>query len=75
MNPLNTPLVGYLRTLVAVRVDRLRAEDSSKGASAIEWAIITGLLAIIAIAVGGLLWTAIKSRASNIQTGNGTVGG
>ena len=36
MNPLHDPTVQYLRTLIAVRVDRLRAEDRSVGVSAIE---------------------------------------
>jgi len=71
VNPLTT--VDYLRLCVAVRLDRIRNED--RGASAIEWAIITGLLAIIALSVGLILWNAIKSRASNIKTGDNGVGG
>jgi Flp pilus assembly pilin Flp len=70
MNPLTT--VDYLRLCVEVRLDRIRNED--RGASAIEWAIITGLLAIIAITIGGIILTVIRNRANTIRTDNGTVG-
>jgi Flp pilus assembly pilin Flp len=73
MNPLHEPTVLYLRALLSDRVSRLRDEDTSRGASAIEWAVITGLLAFIAIGIGGLIYTAIKGAANNINTGDGTV--
>jgi Flp pilus assembly pilin Flp len=74
MNPLNEPAVLYLRSYLGSRIHQLRTEHRSRGASAIEWAVITGLLAIIAITVGGIIWLAIKNRAGTIRTDNGTVG-
>jgi Flp pilus assembly pilin Flp len=69
MNPLKDPRILYLRTLLAVRVDRLRAgTDRSRGASAIEWAIITGILALIAIGIGVTIKNKVDDAASNIQT-------
>lgn len=69
MNPWNDPVVVYLRAMLGVRVHRLRTEqDRSLGASAIEWAIITGVLAAIAIAVYGLIWPKIRDAANNIDT-------
>ncbi|WP_460306217.1 hypothetical protein [Actinocorallia aurea] len=70
MNHFETPQVAYLRTDLAVRMDRLRDKKvRSAGASAIEWAIITGLLAAIAIAIGITIRTAIENAAANIPAG------
>jgi Flp pilus assembly pilin Flp len=61
--------LDYLRTLLAVRMDRLRdGEERSAGASAIEWAIITGLIAAITLAIAVTIRNAIEGAANNIQT-------
>jgi hypothetical protein len=67
MNPLHDPTVQYLRTLIAVRVDRLRTEDRSMGVSAIEWAIITGMLAAIAVAIYAIIKSTITDKANEIS--------
>ncbi|MEV5569213.1 hypothetical protein AB0L06_04130 [Spirillospora sp. NPDC052269] len=68
LNPLADPRVEYLRLMLAVRVDRLRSgEDRGVGASAIEWAIITALLAAIAAAIGIVIKTQIHKAADNIK--------
>ena len=67
MNPLNDPLVHYLRALLGSRVAAARRGD--RGASAIEWAIITGLLAIIALAIFLIIRNKIVTAAHNINTG------
>lgn len=67
MNPLNEPFVEYLRVLVAKRLTAARGGD--RGASAIEWAIITGLLALIALAIFVIIRSKITSAANNINTG------
>ncbi|MFF5258712.1 Flp family type IVb pilin [Actinomadura viridis] len=69
MNPWNDPAVVYLRALLGCRVARLRAEpDRSKGASAIEWAIITAILAVIAITIGATIRNLIVNKANSIRT-------
>ncbi|GAA2451623.1 hypothetical protein GCM10010191_82250 [Actinomadura vinacea] len=69
MNPWNDPVVVYLRAMVGSRVDRLRNEpDRSKGASAIEWAIITAILAVIAITIGATIRNLIVNKANSIRT-------
>jgi Flp pilus assembly pilin Flp len=72
MNPLNDPTALYLRAWLASRLDRMRTEDRSKGASAIEWAIITGALALIAVGVGTVIWGKLTTVATNISTNPGT---
>jgi Flp pilus assembly pilin Flp len=67
MNPLNEPYVEYLRALLSRRVTAARRGD--RGASAIEWAIITGLLALIALAIFVIIKNKIVSSANNIKTG------
>ncbi|MCD0453070.1 hypothetical protein LO762_28380 [Actinocorallia sp. API 0066] len=70
MNPLTHPTLVYLRTALAVRVERVRSrEQRSVGASAVEWAIITGLLAVIAIAIGLVIQQRIEAAANAIDTG------
>ena len=72
LNPLTDPAVVYLRAQLASRVHRLRTEaHRSRGASAIEWAIITGILAAIAIAVGAVIRSKISQAANSISTGDG----
>ncbi len=69
LNPLNDPLVAYAWSFVEARVERLRDDDEkSRGASAIEWAIITGLLAMIALGVGVVIYRKVRSAANNIKT-------
>ena len=67
MNPLNEPFVEYLRVLLGERLTAAR--DGDGGASAIEWAIITGLLALIALAIFVIIRNKITTAANNIKTG------
>jgi Flp pilus assembly pilin Flp len=75
VNPLDSPYLVYLRVLFADRLRRAREEDRSVGASAIEWAIITGLLAFIAIGIGVVIYNKVKAAGNNISVGNGQVQG
>ncbi|WP_019634987.1 Flp family type IVb pilin [Actinomadura atramentaria] len=70
MNPLDDPMIVYLRAFVGARIHRLRNEpDRSRGASAIEWAIITAVLALIAVTIGKIIMDKIKAKADSINTG------
>lgn len=68
MNPLNDPVILYLRAVLGDRVHRLRTEDRNLGVSAIEWAIITGMVAAIAIAIYAVISSKIEGAANNIKT-------
>ena len=62
----------YLTAFVLSRLpDR---DNGDEGASAIEWAIITGITAAIAIAIGVIIYQKINTSANNINT-NFTVPG
>ncbi len=74
LDPLLHPTVRYLLLVVRSRLERVRREDSSLGASAIELAIITAVLAAIAIAIGSIVYTKIKGTADNINTNVPTFG-
>ncbi|QXJ22085.1 hypothetical protein AGRA3207_003030 [Actinomadura graeca] len=70
LNPLNDPSVVYLRAVLGARLARLRsAPERSRGASAIEWAIITAILALIAITIGAVIQKKITEKADSIKTG------
>ena len=72
LNPMNDPLVAYIRSYVGLRIHRLRNEtDRTRGASAIEWAIITGILALIAITVGWVIYRRVTAAANKINVNNG----
>jgi Flp pilus assembly pilin Flp len=74
-NPLTHPVIQHLLLAVQARFERVRREDSSLGASAIELAIITAVLAAIAIAIGTIVYNKIKTTANNINTNVPTFGG
>jgi Flp pilus assembly pilin Flp len=67
MNPLNDPFVVYLRVFLGKHLPAARSGD--RGASTIEWAMITGLIAIIALLVYAVLKATILKAANNINTG------
>jgi Flp pilus assembly pilin Flp len=73
-NPLNHPVIQHLVLVVQARLERVRSQDSSLGASAIELAIITAILAAIAIAIGTIVYNRIKQTAENINTDVPTFG-
>jgi Flp pilus assembly pilin Flp len=68
LNPLAHPLVQHLLVLARTRLDHARRQDASLGASAIELAIITAVLAAIAITIGTIVFNKIKTSANNINT-------
>lgn len=69
MNPLNNTTIVYVRAWLGVRLDAMRDEKGrSAGASAIEWAVITGLLALVAFACFVLIQNIINDAAQDAQT-------
>ncbi|HTW18490.1 MAG TPA: hypothetical protein VMF51_25415 [Nocardioides sp.] len=56
----------YLRILIAGHLEKARSE---RGASAVEWVVITGLVIGICIAVGAILMNTISDGADQINLG------
>lgn len=48
---------------------RMAATRSERGASAVEWVVIAGLVAAICIAVGAILMGNLTGRAERIDLG------
>lgn len=47
-----------------------KARRSERGASAVEWVVITAILVSIAVAVGLILTNKIKGKADSIDLGS-----
>lgn len=64
--------------LLAVRHHLTRVARSDRGASAVEWVVITATIVGIAVAVGAILFATIQGSAEQIQVpvdGGGGAGG
>lgn len=61
-----TTPVGWLWLDVRARLDRA-ARRPERGASAIEWVIITAVLVGLAAAIGGIIFTLVQNRANEIN--------
>lgn len=62
---LTTPW-GFLAMELRRRFARARS-SSDLGASTIEWVIITGILVLIAAAVGAVIYNLVKDQADSIS--------
>jgi len=71
---LRSPLVDYLFTLLQVRLHRARTAPT-KGASAVEWVIITAIIAGVALGLATLIQNLVQQRAADIESSFGGGGG
>jgi hypothetical protein len=72
--------VGFLELVLRERVGRVRTRSQAlgdRGASAVEWVVISAITLTIAIAVGGILLTALQGKANDVsgRIGNAGAGG
>ena len=67
---------GYAELLVRRRLDRARASwaDGERGASAVEWVVISAIVVAIALGIGVILTQALTSKANDVSTKIGTSG-
>jgi hypothetical protein len=78
----DTP-AGYAELLIRARLDAARARGvaarsgtpSDRGASVVEWVIISALVVGIAVAVGAILLTKLRDKATSIDLNTGGGGG
>jgi len=57
----------FARVLIGARLDRARR--SEHGVSAVEWVLISALLAGIALAVGVILYNKLTGKAKDLPLG------
>lgn len=65
------PWIVYLTAYLGVRIHRARTAPS-RGASAVEWVIITAIIAGVALGLATLIKTLVEQKSNEIQ---GTFGG
>ncbi|GGT15487.1 hypothetical protein ACFFV7_35030 [Nonomuraea spiralis] len=65
------PWIVYLTAYLGVRIHRARTAPS-RGASAVEWVIITAIIAGVALGLATLIKTLVEQKSNDIQ---GTFGG
>ncbi|WP_202234151.1 hypothetical protein [Actinacidiphila reveromycinica] len=61
------PKLSFLHVYLRGRIDRLRnEEDMSRGASAVEWVVISAIVVAIVAAVGFIIKNALSDKASSV---------
>ncbi|WP_433412549.1 hypothetical protein ACQP1V_26000 [Microtetraspora malaysiensis] len=60
------PWIIYLRACLAIRAHRARTAPTH-GASAVEWVIITAIIAGVALGLAALIKTVVEQKQADIQ--------
>ncbi|MCX4549004.1 hypothetical protein OG204_22010 [Streptomyces sp. NBC_01387] len=60
------PTVDFLITFLQARVERARSEDTDRGASAVEWVIISAVVVAIVGVVAAIINSALSSGANKV---------
>jgi Flp pilus assembly pilin Flp len=67
-NSLFAPVVGYLRVMLSTRLAEARSEDRERGASVVEWVVITTIVVVLAVTIGVIITNALTTKAGDIST-------
>lgn len=71
-----TPALHYLRTALAARIAAARAkQDGERGASVVEWVVITTIVVVVAITVGVVISNLLLAKGKDVETCIGDAGG
>jgi Flp pilus assembly pilin Flp len=62
-----TPVVDYLRVMLSARLAEARSEDRERGASVVEWVVITTIVVVLAVTIGVIITNALNTKATQIQ--------
>jgi Flp pilus assembly pilin Flp len=65
----------YVWVSLRARIARVRSGELDRGASAVEWVVISMIVVTIVAAVGILISTALNNRAKNVSTCIGNANG
>ncbi|WP_433252061.1 Flp family type IVb pilin [Streptosporangium sp. CA-135522] len=71
---LSHPWIVYASALLSVRIDKAR-NAPTRGASAVEWVIITAIIAGVALGLATLIRTLVLQKQNDISTQFGNSGG
>lgn len=71
---MNHPWIVYLVAMLNVRLHRARTAPT-RGASAVEWVIITAIIAGVALGLATLIRQLVESKQSEIEGSFGGGGG
>jgi len=63
---INDPTLNFMVVYLRGRIDRMRKEDLSRGASAVEWVVISAIVVGIVAFVGFAIKNALKSKSSDV---------
>jgi Flp pilus assembly pilin Flp len=61
------PVVDYLRLTLSARLAEARSEDRERGASVVEWVVITTIVVVLAVTIGVIITNALNTKAAQIQ--------
>ena len=50
-----------------LRAQQARENDLDRGATALEWAVISAILVTAAVLVGGIVYTVVQNKSTAIQ--------
>jgi Flp pilus assembly pilin Flp len=70
----NHPWIVYLTAYLGVRIHRARTAPT-RGASAVEWVIITAIIAGVALGLATVIKTLVEQKQNEIGTSFGGGGG
>jgi Flp pilus assembly pilin Flp len=67
-NSLFAPAVDYLRVMLSARLAAARSEDRERGASVVEWVVITTIVVVLAVTIGVVITKALTTKSNDIST-------
>jgi Flp pilus assembly pilin Flp len=70
-----TPAVRYLRVVLGARLAAARSdEDRERGASVVEWVVITTIVVVLAITIGVAITNLLNTKSGDIDKCIGDAG-
>jgi hypothetical protein len=72
--PPRHPALLYLCIALRARIAAARTRDSQRGASVVEWVVISMIVISLVAFVGYLITQAVQSKARQVSTCIGTAG-
>lgn len=64
---INDPTLNFAVVYLRGRIDRLRREDLSRGASAVEWVVISAIVVGIVAFVGFAIKQALTQKSTDVK--------